>query len=160
MNEIPIRDIHLPDGALWWPPAPGWWLLLIVLVLLVVAWRFFSYWRKHRSFRTLALREYKAVCTGFEQHQDQRQLLANLSTLLRRTAMTYQGRQATASLTGDDWISQLHRLSGENCFTPEQAQLLIDGQFRRELEFDADDLFNSCQRWIKALPRSRKHVSA
>ena len=39
MNELELRDIHLPEASLWWPPAPGWWisaLLLLLLMLLVI----------------------------------------------------------------------------------------------------------------------------
>ena len=160
MNEIPLKDIHLPDGVLWWPPAPGWWLLLIALILIVLAGRYFWYWLKHRSYRTLSLREYKSIRQSFDQTQDYRRLLVEVSSLLRRTAMSYQGRQSIASLTGIDWITQLNELSGESSFTPEQQELLINGQYRRELEFDINALFVSCERWIKALPRSRSHVSA
>jgi hypothetical protein len=160
MNEIPLKDIHLPDAALWWPPAPGWWLLLIALILMVFAGRYFRYWLHHRSYRTLSLREYKAIHQSFDQAQDYKVLLAEVSSLLRRTAISYQGRQSTASLTGADWITQLNQLSGEPCFTAEQQELLISGQYRRELQYDVDALFASCERWIKALPRSRSHVSA
>ena len=34
MNELPLRDIHLPDAVSWWPPAIGWWLLAIIIVAL------------------------------------------------------------------------------------------------------------------------------
>jgi len=160
MNEIPLKDIHLPDGALWWLPAPGWWLLLIALILMIGAWRYFSYWAKHRSYRALSLREYKTIRQRFDQAQDYRILLADISHLLRRTAMSYQGRQSTASLTGAEWIKQLNQLSGKPCFTAEQEELLTNGQYRRELKFDIDALFASCEHWVKALPRSRNHVSA
>lgn len=160
MNEIPLKDIHLPEGSLWWPPAPGWWLLMIALILIFFAGGYFRYWLKHRSYRTLSLREYKTIRGRFEQAQDDRRVLVEISSLLRRTAMSYLGRRSAASLTGADWIRQLNDLSGEPSFTPEQQQLLINGQYRGELEFDVDALFASCERWIKALPRSRKHVSA
>ena len=160
MNEIPLKDIHLPDSALWWPPAPGWWLLLVAVILMVFAGRYFRYWLKHRSYRTLSLREYRRIREHFDQAQDYKVLLVEVSTLLRRTAMSYRGRQSTASLTGADWITQLNELSGESCFTAEQQELLINGQYRRELDFDIDALFASCERWIKTLPRSRSHVPA
>ena len=160
MNEISLKDIHLPDSALWWPPAPGWWLLLIVLMMMFFAGRTLRYWLKHRPYRTLSLREFNTIRARFNQTQDYRGLLIKVSGLLRRTAMSYQGRQVTASLTGDGWIKQLNQLSGKPCFTAEQEALLTNGQYQRDLEFDIDALFASCERWIKALPRSRSHVPA
>ncbi|MBV1912177.1 MAG: DUF4381 domain-containing protein, partial [Cycloclasticus sp.] len=32
-EELPLRDIHLPDAITWWPPAIGWWLLLAVIIV-------------------------------------------------------------------------------------------------------------------------------
>ena len=160
MNEIPLKDIHLPDGALWWPPAPGWWLLLLAFIVIILGWKYFRRWLKHKSYRTLSLREYQAIRQNFNQAQDRHQLLAEVSTLLRRTAMSYQGRNSIASLTGDNWIAQINELTAKPCFSPQQQDLLINGQYRRELDFDSDELFASCEHWVKALPRSRSHVSA
>ena len=27
-QQIPLRDLHLPDAISWWPLAPGWWLAI------------------------------------------------------------------------------------------------------------------------------------
>ena len=159
MNEIPLKDIHLPDSVLWWPPAPGWWMLLLAFIVTIVGWKYLRRWLKHKSYRALSLSEFKAIRQNLEKQQDYHQILAKVSSLLRRTVMSYQGRRSTASLTGENWIAQLNALTGEPCFSPEQQDLLINGQYRPELEFDVDQLFASCERWIKALPRSRNHVS-
>ena len=36
MNELQLRDIHLPESSLWWPPAPGWWILALLLIAFCV----------------------------------------------------------------------------------------------------------------------------
>ncbi|MCP4186040.1 MAG: DUF4381 domain-containing protein [Gammaproteobacteria bacterium] len=160
MNEIPLRDIHLPEAVSWWPPAPGWWLLLMMLVVLVLGSVFLWRWVKHKSLRKLSDMELKSIVENFNQQQDTRLLLSQLSTLLRRILMSYQGRNSTAAVTGDDWIRQLNTLAHENCFSEEQEILLSRGQFKRELDFDSHALLDSCEHWIKALPRSQTRVSA
>jgi len=61
MNGLELRDIHLPEGSLWWPPAPGWWLLLVLLGLVSLA----AWWslqrRRHPSLRRLSLRQLDAI---------------------------------------------------------------------------------------------------
>ena len=31
-QQIPLRDLHLPEAISWWPLAPGWWLLIAFAV--------------------------------------------------------------------------------------------------------------------------------
>ena len=61
MNELPLRDIHLPDVSLWWPPAAGWWLLVILATLaLVYLPRMLRWWRL-KPVKKLSLRELKHI---------------------------------------------------------------------------------------------------
>jgi len=32
VNELPLKDIHLPDAITWWPLAIGWWLLIVMVI--------------------------------------------------------------------------------------------------------------------------------
>ncbi|MCP4488557.1 MAG: DUF4381 domain-containing protein [Gammaproteobacteria bacterium] len=159
MNEITLRDIHLPEAVSWWPPAPGWWLLLMALVALMLGSFFLWRWMKHKPLRKLSVIEYKNIVNNFHQQQDSRLLLSQLSTLLRRILMSYQGRNNNASIIGDDWIKQLNLLANKNCFSAEQENLLSRGQFQRDLDFDSLALLASCEHWIATLPRSHQHVS-
>lgn len=34
IEELPLRDIHLPETIGWFPPAIGWWLLIIFVPII------------------------------------------------------------------------------------------------------------------------------
>ena len=44
LQQLPLRDIHLPEAVSWWPPAYGWWLLVVLLG--ACAWGAWSLVRK------------------------------------------------------------------------------------------------------------------
>ncbi|MCP3686907.1 MAG: DUF4381 domain-containing protein [Gammaproteobacteria bacterium] len=159
MNEIPLRDIHLPGAVSWWPPALGWWLAGLALIVLIPGFIFLRRWIKHKSLKKLTSIEFKNIVEKYDQQHDNRRLLSQLSSLLRRVLMSYLGRNSSAAVTGDEWIKQLNILADMHCFSPEQEALLRQGQFQRELDFDSLALINSCESWIKGLPRSQQHVS-
>lgn len=160
MNELELRDIHLPEVALWWPPAPGWWILTVVVIVLLFALPHLWRWMRHRSMKKLSKTEFRQIVKGFEQHHDQRRLVAELSALLRRIVMSYRGRYQSAGLTGSEWLKQILGLVETPCFSDGQQQLLTSGQYARDIDVDSDALINSCERWIEALPRRPQHVSA
>jgi len=160
MNDLQLRDIHLPDAILWWPPALGWWLLVISLPLIIAGMIVLRRWLKHQSAKKRSIIEFRQIIRGFEAQQDATLFIGQISTLLRRILITYQGRNQTAGITGDRWIDELNELVVERCFSDEQESLLRHGQFQRNIEFDSQALIASCERWIKALPRSQKHVPA
>ena len=160
MNDLQLRDIHLPDTIIWWPPALGWWLLAIGLPILIAGMIFLRRWLKHQSVKKRSIIEFRQITRSFEDQQDAGLLIGQISTLLRRIVITYQGRDQAAGITGDHWIDELNELVVERCFNDEQESLLRHGQFQRNFDFDSQALIASCERWIKALPRSQKHVPA
>lgn len=158
MTEIQLKDIHLPDMSLWWPPAVGWWVLLILLIVLGVGLPYFWRWLKHKSLKKLSLIEFQQITKTFDQQEDKRRLVGELSTLLRRILMSYQGRHSTAALSGESWVSQLNELVVVRCFNADQESLLAQGQYQRDPDFDIQSFIQSCERWINALPRRSNHV--
>lgn len=152
MNELAIRDIHLPEAVSGWPPAIGWWLIpLIALLLAFALYKFIKYKRQHRkiAYKKIALKELmeisKKQCTHTET-------LREVSALLRRIALSYMQRKDSASLTGQKWIEQLNSLSSQPVFCDEISQLLIHGAYQPTLEFDPSVLISHCEKWIKLLP--------
>ena len=154
MNGQPLqlRDIHLPEGVSWWPPAPGWWLLLALLLGAVAAlW----YWRRHGSVRRglyrQALQELERIENDFGQKDNERQVLENLSVLLRRVAVSRHPRTEVASLTGRRWLEFLDSVSGGNEFSTGTGRILADAPYNPALRTDnIPDLIDLCRRWLEA----------
>jgi hypothetical protein len=162
MKPLELRDIHLPDGALWWPLAPGWWLLLVLLLglvlLLLLAPRIVRRLRQ-KSLRRLCLLELGVIRQNLVSGQSQNSVIADTAALLRRTVISYRGRNGYAGATGADWLLQLQDLAQGQSFSPAQLELLARHRYQREFECDLESLLQACERWICALPRSEPHVS-
>ncbi|MCP4332677.1 MAG: DUF4381 domain-containing protein [Gammaproteobacteria bacterium] len=158
MNELELRDIHLPDAGLWWPPAPGWWLALALLValLLLVPWLVRRI--RHKPVKRLCLRELQDIRQKMALGQAKKTVVGDTATLLRRAVMAYRGRSGFAASTGDDWLQQLQNLVPAQRFSQAQLDLLAHHRYRRDFECDLDSLLEACERWIRALPRSRVDV--
>jgi hypothetical protein len=107
-NQIPLRDIHLPELLGIWPLAPGWWLLIATLTLFL-ALRIhtaFRRWR-HNAPRRRALRELTRIRLEYDRGVDLVTLGKALSELLRRAMLAYAPRQDVAGLTGKRWLEWL-----------------------------------------------------
>ena len=58
-EQIPLRDLHLPEAIGWWPLAPGWWILIAIALvglgfLIIVFWSpdgLLGLWEKLRAAR-------------------------------------------------------------------------------------------------------------
>lgn len=109
-NQLPIRDLHLPEAVGWWPLAPGWWFLIALLVVFLVwqGWRALKRWR-FEAPRRFALREFERFESEYVQSRDPVTLGKNVSNLLRRTMLAYAPRDEMAGLTGDAWLHWLDR---------------------------------------------------
>ena len=107
-EQIPLRDLHLPEAIGWWPLAPGWWLLIVLSVIaLVFALRAWLRARARGAARRYALRELNAIERQYEERKNPVEFGANLSELLRRTMLAYAPRHDVAGLTGDAWLEWL-----------------------------------------------------
>ncbi|WP_373509194.1 DUF4381 domain-containing protein [Thiocapsa sp.] len=133
-----LRDIHDIPPIPWWPPAPGWWLLAIALPLLALllwrararislripipgitlgSWR----WEAAAALRDLRRRAGKG--------QDAKQILGELSELLRRIAMARLGRPSCAGLTGTAWLDWLAAQDPNGFSWHKRGRVLIDAPY-------------------------------
>lgn len=162
-QDLPLRDIHLPEAVSWWPPAPGWWGLLGSITLAVIAFFLIRYWRKRRRLRDDAILELKRICDGFDQHHDALRLVRELSVLLRRIAISYFPRSDVASLTGDAWLQFLDKntqLAGEDQgFFKGPGRILNSGPYQARVDIDTQSLIVLCRGWVEALPEKPMRTS-
>lgn len=140
-----LRDIHMPPPVSWWPPAPGWWLVLALLLITALI----TYWlvRRHKgnSWRREALAELAHL-----QGDSEVTMVAQLSVLLRRVAISRYPQAEVASLTGEAWLAFLDETLGEG--TPFQSgagRVLLSGPYATTADVDATALHALAERWIK-----------
>jgi hypothetical protein len=124
-DELPLRDLHLPDITGWWPLAPGWWFLiaLAVIGLIVLIRRSFRNWR-HNAPRRLALKRLAAISGEFEEGIGAVLLAKELSELMRRAMLAYAPRQEIAGLTGDEWLEWLDQGLDDKPFSQGPGKIL------------------------------------
>lgn len=156
MNELPLRDIHLPDAVSWWPPAIGWWLLPLVLLAIAFTVYQLAKYKKNRrkqpAYKKIALSELEKI----RQIQTEDNLtitqLRAISTLLRRIALSYLPRETVASLTGEHWITQLNDLTEDTFFSNELGSQLASAPYKEQVNLNTDELIDICEQWINQLP--------
>jgi hypothetical protein len=158
-TELPLRDIHLPGPVGWWPPAPGWWLLVALLVAGLAAYTAYYYLARHRR---VALRALRRVQAALEQGAEPVACLQNVSTVLRRFAMTTvaaprDGRAApdVPGLIGDAWLRYLDSRWTRGGFTSAEGRRLLAAPYARPNSIERNvalELTALCLAWLTAQP--------
>jgi MYXO-CTERM domain-containing protein len=92
-SHLPLRDIHLPDPVGWWPPAPGWWIIA-ALVLAGLAYAAVLRYRRRRH--RAALQAVARIAAALAAGEEPVHCVQQLSTVLRRFAMTLAGHMPGA----------------------------------------------------------------
>lgn len=153
-NNLPLRDIHLPEAVFWWPPALGWWLLagLVILAILLLP-KLYRY-IKLKPLNKVSTVAYQHIIDDYQRHQNKLLLVQSLSKLLRQISMSYQGREATANLTGDAWVNKLNSLTEKDYFSSDVRQLLIQAPYQKNIKTDPQLLISATCHWIAALPKN------
>jgi hypothetical protein len=127
-NNPFLRDIHGLDSAPLWPVAPGWWVLLAagVAILLLGAW-----WRRarvHSDWRADAYAQLRQIRAN-RRRTDPREVLAELSELLRRIAIARFGRRVAAGLSGEAWLEWLERHDPSGFDWRTDGRILIEAPY-------------------------------
>jgi hypothetical protein len=153
MNEdLPLRDIHLPDPVGWWPLAPGWWALGVVLLALAGLGAWLVYRKNHPTLETLALRELDRLRE--DAGLDAAERLRRLGTLLRRIGLSGHPREEVAGLTGDNWLRWLDQFLETPRFSQGIGRLLVDGPYRRAPAVGMDEIQDLCREWVRAYAKA------
>lgn len=129
-----LADIHLPESISLWPVAPGWWLLLVLFIL---AAAFLVLWKKSRSshrpldptkkiklLNSQAAKELKTISDAYTKHGIAHTAVQQLSVFLRRYALSLYPRERVASLTDEQWLEVLDKLSNSEQYSKKFSELL------------------------------------
>ncbi len=152
-----LRDIHLPAPISWWPPAPGWWLLAGLIVAILIG-LFVWYRRRQRDiWRRIALAELAHLRQQYAAHPTAaHNIIAELSVLLRRVAISCFSRAEVAMLSGEKWLAFLDRNLDESLFQSELGRLLAVAPYAPHTTITPQalhGLFTMCESWINKLPK-------
>jgi len=116
-EEIPLRELQLPELTGWWPLAPGWWVLIAIAVLGLL-WLLYRAVRRFKANapRRLALRQLDLIQRNFERGENAVVVGQSLSSLLRRAMLAYAPRSEVAGLSGEAWLRWLDDGLPQNLF--------------------------------------------
>ncbi len=149
-TELPLKDIHEPVAIGWWPPAIGWWLLAITVPILII----FFIWVYKRLTRRTAIKTATKILSELKQDKTRNNLemVAELSMLLRRVAISVSPRVKSAGLTGTQWLSFLDSTVKDSPFSSGIGQLLTEAPYRKMAvtEQERSQLISLCENWLKA----------
>lgn len=146
-----LKDIHLPQPIHNWPIAPGW-LLLYTLLIVILTYLVYLYYqrKKSRSIVNFALSRLNVLENFLIANPENINIAAEISTLIRRTALYYFHRQEIAGLSGKEWLDFLNR-SGNTTQFSAAGSLLIDAPYRKNNSSDLLPLFSLTRDWLAAI---------
>ncbi len=149
MNELEnLRDIHSPPPISFWPPAPGWWILVALILLGIVGgWLLFR-WQKKRALQKAALAELNQLQQSLSDGLDLSTFSAQVSTLLRRLALTQFNRNEVSGLTGNAWLEFLDRTGQTDRFTQGVGKVIITAPYQATTDIDGQELIVIVKNWI------------
>ncbi len=158
VDNLPLRDIHLPDAVSWWPPAMGWWFLLLFILILI--WGLFLLQKKMRKpvLKKSAEAEIEAVINAFHEHKDNQLFIQQLSVSLRRIGISYLPRNQIAGVAGFEWYRKINQLVEKNQFSDDMIKLLTQGPYQKNPNLNDEDiksLLNQTEQWVVALSREK-----
>ncbi|MEM8669723.1 MAG: DUF4381 domain-containing protein [Planctomycetota bacterium] len=134
-----LHDIVLPDPVPWWPPAPIWYVIIFSIVMLIGVATYLA-WRKWRinAYRRVAVR---ALMTT--------ESIAEVSSLLRRVALSFSSRASIASLQGENWCDWLDQ-QVDSPMSESTRQQLTEGVYgRNESPSDLQGIRQYALDWIR-----------
>jgi hypothetical protein len=164
ISSLPLRDIHLPGAIGWWPPAPGWWVLVALLLAGIALLSLRYYLSRHRR---VALRTLRRVREALEQGAEPVACLQNVSTVLRRFAMTNSARAhdrvpagaaaepEVPGLIGEPWLEYLDSRWPRDTFARGPGRALLAAPYARPHSIErtaALELTALCAEWLMAQP--------
>ncbi len=156
IQQLPLRDIHLPEPISWWPPAPGWWGILALFILLLLPTLLVLRLRNKGELRRTSKASIERVFAEYKIHCNSRHLIDELSMLLRRISLSHYPRSEVAGLTGDAWLEFLDLgvkdTPMQSGFSTGAGAVLALAPYKPDVQIDVDALHHICIQWVSNLP--------
>lgn len=150
VEELPIRDIHLPEAIGWFPPAIGWWLIAILIPVST----YFLIALIQRLRQKTVIKDAKKLLKQLQINNSLTPLekVCELSILLRRVAISHSPDSDIGGLTGRAWLDYLDSSLKNAPFKNGIGRCLADAPYQKELSPDVDlsALFQLAQTWLAA----------
>jgi hypothetical protein len=155
MEDLPLRDIHLPAPINWWPPAVGWWGLMVLILALIFGIALYRRYLNRPTLAKLALKELGEI--EFSTDLDQVEKVRSLSILMKRYALSHNNRYDVAGLTGPKWLAWLDLEAGDTRFSHGVGRLLLEAPYRPlPPNEDMEELFSLCRAWFERKTRATR----
>jgi len=144
----------MPAPVSAWPPAYGWWLVA-ACALMLVAGLLFYFWRRHR--RQAPLRAALKQLQVLSQQQNDSQFLSDCAHWMKRMAISLHGREHTAALHGESWLSFLDA-SGATTEFSHGAGRALTAIYQARCDVDRAALLRVMHAWLQQQFQTRKEV--
>jgi hypothetical protein len=159
-EQLPLRDLHLPDPISWWPPAIGWWLVAGMIILLAIVGWLVAWFLRKRRMRRNAIAEVRRVAALYQESGDPLEYVRRLSVVLRRIAISFHPREEVAGLSGEAWLDFLDRgVQGtrqHGGFSDGPGRTLIEAPYNPHCEVDVSRLDALCREWVNQVTQRRR----
>lgn len=152
MEELPLRDIHLPNPISWWPLALGWWLVIgIIIFCIICVFIIIKYFMRPTLYREAAT-ALDRIESDFHQHGDATCSMKEISALLRRVILSQKNSDKKGGITGHAWLEILDKnLNGEE-FREGAGKYLLSGPYQENFDKkNVPEIIELCRKWIKKL---------
>jgi hypothetical protein len=141
-----LHDLAMPPPIPWWPSPLGWWIVAFAVLAVAAILVARAAARYHAAaYRRLAQRELAAIAAHAGA--------AEISELLKRTALAAYPRAVVAPLTGAAWLDCLDRTGGTSDFRLGPGSALPAAAFDASQPLSAAQrgpLVGCARRWIQA----------
>ena len=151
-----LHEIIIPPVVSWMPRTIGWYALFGLMVLGLI-WLTFLRVRSFQAnqYRRLALQRIDLIAGKLRLRESRENALAELSFLMKWTALSAYPRTRVAGLSGVRWLAFLDYSMGGNEFDQGQGRLLAElayaplSRISSLPDKDVGGLIQLCRRWIK-----------
>jgi len=153
-QELPLRDIHLPDPISWWPLAPGWWVLLVlfIVLILILFWLLSSHANRRKNKRLRSIVKQELI--RLQQIEDDKLFVEKLSALLKGVAIERYGADV-AGLSGEKWLRFLDTHWTDNVVRDDEqnfrngiGQILATAPYQKQVDIDRQALLQLASEWL------------